>query len=272
MHHLDRVLRLYADGIVGVPAAVSRTWARRTRADFEAIYTMQAAARGGTVSRGPRRRYLAVHPERLRGFVELATHPVVTAVCADVLGADWQLCEVGFDVPFPGAADQPWHRDFPTPAESRDQTRLTSLAFNLSTVDVTPDMGPFEVAPGTHFDDGDDWPHGMFPPDTSRYDALGMRRLPRAGDLSIRTGLTLHRGTANRSATARPVLILGAVHASVDTSAEHDIIVTRSYYDALPAAVRTHLRVTHIVEYLEPIVQRHTIEGLVMGGEEPAAV
>ena len=268
MQNPEHVLRLHADGIVGIPGAVSPSWAAATLEDFFAIYAEQEAVPGGTVSRGRNRKYLAVHPERLRGFIELATHPVVVSMCEQVLGDDWEICEVGFDVPFPDSRDQPWHRDFPTPDETRNDRVLTSLAFNLSTVDVTPEMGPFEIAPGTHFDDGDDWPHGMFPVDTARYDELGVRRMPRAGDMSVRTGLTVHRGTANRSQTARPVLILGAVMPSVVTAPEHEIVVTRGYYDALPEAVRRHLRVTSIVDRLDPIVQSHTIEGLVMG-EEP---
>lgn len=263
----DHVLALYRDGIVGIPGALSPAWARQTLDDFSAVYGVQAAFEGGLVSRGRNRRYLAVHPEWLRGFLELATHPVLTAMCDQILGRGWQLCEVGFDVPFPGAVNQPWHRDFATPPETRDEGRLTSLAFNATTIDVTPDMGPFEIASGTHLDDGDDWPHGMFPTDTSRYEVLGSRRMPKAGDVSIRTGLTLHRGTANSSNTARPVLILGAADATVDTSVEHEIVVTRGYYDALPSAVREHLRVTRITHELEPLVQRHTIEGLVMGDE-----
>ncbi len=267
MQNQDHVLALRTDGIVGVPGAMSSEWARQTLEDFNAIYAIQSSFEGGTVSRGRNRRYLAVHPERLRGFVELATHPVITTICAEMLGPDWQLCEVGFDVPFPGSLNQPWHRDFPMPAETRKRRDFSSLAFNLSTVDVTPEMGPFEVVLGTQYDSGDDWAHGMFPTGNKRYDALGVQRLPKAGDMSLRTGLTLHRGTANKSLTPRPVLILGAVAWHVDTAGEHDLMLTRRYYDGLPPAVRDHLRVTRIVEELEPLVQRHTIEGLVMGDE-----
>lgn len=128
-------------------------------------------------------------------------------------------------------------------------------------------MGPFEVVLGTQFDSGDGWRHGMFPTRNKRLDSRGVKRLPKAGDMSMRTGLTLHRGTANKSVIARPVLILGAVAPHVVTADEHDMVVTRQYYDALPAAVRDHLRVTAIVDELQPLVQRHTIEGLVMGDE-----
>ena len=32
---------------------------------------------GGAIGRGPRRWYVELHPEALRGFVELVTHPWV---------------------------------------------------------------------------------------------------------------------------------------------------------------------------------------------------
>jgi hypothetical protein len=41
--------------------------------------------------------------------------------------------------------------------------------------------------------------------------------------------------------------------------------MTRAYYESFPEPVRRHLN-AHIVDTLTPIVQAHTIEGLVMGG------
>jgi ectoine hydroxylase-related dioxygenase (phytanoyl-CoA dioxygenase family) len=185
-----------------------------------------------------------------------------------MLGSDWAVAEVGFDVPLPGARDQPWHRDFPTPPATRDRGVLTSLAFNVTTVTVTAEMGPLEVAPGTHWDDGATFEHGMFaPPELAGgYAARAQQRMPSLGDASVRTGLTLHRGTANRSATARPVLILGAVAAEVATGHAHDLMLTRAYRDSLPPGVVEHLRCTHLVDELVPLAQRHDIEGLKMGG------
>ncbi len=255
---------VHADGIAGLPGAFPPEWADQVRADFEAAFALARSHPRGTVDRGPNRHYFAVHPEQLRGFVDLVTHPVVMALSEQVCGADYHVVELGFDVPLPGAVDQPWHRDFPADAHSR-AGRLTSLAFNLTTVDVTLDMGPFEIAPGTQWDDGDAWPHGMFPTDPTRYDALAERRFPRRGDMSVRTGLAIHRGTANRSSTPRAVLILGVATADTDTAAVHQLHVTRDYYDRLPEAARRSLRCT-IVDRLRPIEQRHDIEGLMMGG------
>ena len=258
------VTALYREGIAGLAGALPRAWGQDAIVDFVGIYAEASALPGGTVSRGPRREYLAVHPERLRGFVDVLVHPSVREICTAVLGPHYQVVEVAFDVPFPGAENQRWHRDFPMPDDARDG-RLSSLAFNLTTVDVRPDMGPFEVAPGTHFDDGSAWLHGMFPATTERFEARRQQRCPQLGDMSVRTGLTVHRGTANRSDAARPILIVGVVASDVHTADVHEITVTRGYYDALPDEVRAHLR-CRVVDQLEPIIQKHTIEGLMMGG------
>jgi hypothetical protein len=145
---------------------------------------------------------------------------------------------------------------------------LTSLAFNITTVDVTPDLAPFEIAPGTQFDDGEAFEHGMFPrPEhCARYEELASRRYPRRGDVSARTGLTIHRGTTNHSDRSRAVLILGVVTGDTDLrDITHELVVTRRYYDALPETVRPHLR-CRVVDELAPIMQQHDIEGLMMGG------
>jgi hypothetical protein len=223
---------------------------------------------GGAVGRGPRRWYVEIHPQALSGFADLVTHPWITGMAEAVLGPDYQIVEIGFDTPFQGAANQPWHRDFPSPPETFEARRITSLAFNLTGVDVTPDMGPFEVAPGTQWDDGRDWPHAMFPPKDlwPRFAGRGVRKYPQMGDISCRSALTIHRGTAHPSPIARPVLVLGVDAPGAGHAALHDLMVTQDYYDALPLAVRDHL-VCSVVETLVPVTQKHDIEGLVMGTE-----
>jgi hypothetical protein len=149
---------------------------------------------------------------------------------------------------------------------TRGAGRLDSLAFNLTGVDTTEDMGPFEIAPGTQFDDEPDFDHGMFPPRSryARYEQLAVRKYPRRGDISARSALTIHRGTANVSSLSRPVLVLGVDAPDATNSDKHDLAVTRTYWAGLPDAVRRHLNCP-IVERLTPITQKHTIEGLIMG-------
>ena len=257
---------LYGDGIIALKGAFSREWVERMREDIERLFAEALSRPGGAVGRGPKRYYVEVHPEGIRGFIDLATHPWVTAVSEAVLGPDYRIVEIGFDVPGPGAEYQPWHRDFPAPAETLVGRRLNSLAFNVTGVDVTEDMGPFEIAPGTQWDAPDGFEHEMFPPKAlyPRYDERAQRKMPKMGDISCRSALTIHRGTANRSNKSRPVLVLGVDARDARNAERHDLQVTREYHATLPQSLREHLT-CRLVDALEPIVQEHTIEGLVMG-------
>jgi ectoine hydroxylase-related dioxygenase (phytanoyl-CoA dioxygenase family) len=259
---------IYRDGITARKGVFAREWVEQMRLDMMTAFESANARERGAVSRGPKRWYVEVHPEEISGFVDLVSHPWVTAVSEAVLGADYRFVEIGFDVPFQGAKNQPWHREFATPRETRDERRLSSLAFNLTGVDVTQDMGPFEIAPGTHWDDGSHWTHGMFPPreEWPRYASVAVRKFPEQGDVSARTALTLHRGTEHGSPIARPVLILGVVSGDVANPDEHDLELTRGFHESLPEPVRAHL-LCRVVDGLSPITQRHDIEGLVMGVE-----
>ncbi|HSH37913.1 MAG TPA: phytanoyl-CoA dioxygenase family protein, partial [Chthoniobacterales bacterium] len=202
----------------------------------------------------------------IRGFVDVATNPWVVAVCEAVLGPDYKIVEIGFDVPNPGAMAQPWHRDFPAPDATIAGRRLNSLAFNITTVDVTEDMGPFEIAPGTQWDLPIDFEHEMFPARYlyPRYEQRAQQKMPKMGDISARSALTIHRGTPNRSNKSRPVLVLGVDAPDGRNAERHDFQITRRFYEMLSDDLRGHLT-CRLVDELEPIVQGHTIEGLMMG-------
>jgi hypothetical protein len=264
----DIMRALYGDGITGLKGAFSRDWAERMREDIHTLFAEAQATPGGALPRGPQRWYVEVHPERVRGFVDIATHPWFVAVCEAVLGPDYKIVEIGFDIPFPGAADQPWHRDFFVPEATTKGRRLNSLAFNLTAVDTVPEMGPFEVAPGTQWDQFDGCDKGMFPPKHlwPRYLARAQQKMPQMGDMSVRSALTIHRGTANRSDQPRPVLVVGVDAPDATNAQHHDLQVTQGYLDSLPPRVRDHLTY-RIAGALKPIIQHHTIEGLL----EPAS-
>lgn len=254
---------LYGDGIISLKGAFARDWVERMREDIEALFAEAQKIPGGTVPRGPQRWYVEVHPERIRGFVDITTHPWFVAVCEAVLGPNYRIVEVGFDIPFPGAADQPWHRDFAVPEATTKGRRLNSLAFNLTAVDTIPEMGPFEIAPGTQWDQFEGCPKGMFPPRElwPRYIARAVQKMPQMGDISARSALTIHRGTTNRSNQPRPVLVVGVDAPDATNANHHDLQVTRAFLETLPPRVRDHLTY-RLVDKLEPVVQHHTIEGL----------
>lgn len=257
---------LYGDGFIALKSAFSREWVQALGEDIEVLYREALKRPGGAVGRGRNRHYVEIHPEGIRGFVELATHLWITTVSEAILGPEYKIVEIGFDVPNPGALDQPWHRDFPAPTDTLIGRRLNSLAFNLTTVDVYEDMGPFEISPGTQWDFPIDFQHEMFPPKDkyARYEALAQRKMPNMGDISARSALTIHRGTANYSNKPRPALVLGVDGPGANNAERHDLQITRSFYETLPQHLRDHLT-CRLVDKLEPIIQGHTIEGLMMG-------
>jgi hypothetical protein len=141
--------------------------------------------------------------------------------------------------------------------------RLNSLAFNLAAIDTRPEHGAFEIALGTQWDEFEGCDKGMFPPAElhPRYVERAVGKLPQRGDISARSALTIHRGTANRSEEARPVLVVGADAPDATNAEHHDLQLSRGYAATLPQAVRDHLTY-RLVDELETVVQHHVIEGL----------
>src|SRR5215212_9044695 len=246
---------IHEHGVTNLPNILPVEWADQLDQDvgLQFIDALKVEGGEGVAFRGWSRFYIELYPERLRGFLDMITHPAVVEVSRAVLGEQYQIVELGADIPLPGAPDQPPHRDFPLPDPSRLHRRLTSLCFNASTVDVTPSMGPFHIAPGTHFDDGSDFVKDMFPVGEKKeeYSQRMVPRLARCGSVSALSGLTIHRGSKNND-RIRPVIILGVV--SVEDRAHSATIIDRpadyaaptlkmsqAYYDSLDDALKQHL-------------------------------
>ena len=84
--------------------------------------------------------------------------------------------------------------------------------------------------------------------------------MPQRGDISARSALTIHRGTANRSNEARPVLSSAPIPDAINAK-HHDLQVTSAYLESLPPRVRDHLTY-RVADQLEQVIQHHVIEGL----------
>lgn len=255
---------IYGDGYISLTNAYEVALVDKMRASIELLYAEARQTDHGILPRGPERWYVEVAPERIDAFADIVSHPWFLAVNEAVLGPEWRIVEVGFDIPFPGATMQPWHRDFRSPEATSRGRRITSLAFNLTAVDTTPDMGPFEIAPGTQWDAIDECPHGMFP-DRSRwprYERLGVAKLAQRGTISARSALTIHRGTANRSDKARPVLVIGVDGPDAANSAHHDLQMTRAFEASLPPVLKGRFN-GRVVEQIGCVRQYHVIDGLI---------
>ena len=259
----DIMAGIYGDGIISMPHAYPLQLIDRMHASIEKLFAEARSTPDGALPRGPHRYYVEVAPESIDGFVEIATHPWFIAVCESVLGPSWSIVEVGFDIPFPGATLQPWHRDFAAPSATIEGRQINSLAFNLTAVDTTPQMGPFEIAPGTQWDLITECPRGMFPDRERwpRYEARKIAKMAQKGSISARSALTVHRGTANMSDTARPVLVIGVDGPNATNAAHHDLQMTAAFVTGLPPPLVGRFT-GRIVEQITAVRQNHVIDGL----------
>jgi hypothetical protein len=99
-----------------------------------------------------------------------------------------------------------------------------------------------------------------------RYLSRLERRMPKRGDVSVRTGLTIHRGTENISEHPRPVMILGVMGAGYETFAHHEFTMTRDYFDHLPESLKGHLLRCTVADRLDRIVQDYVRDFLLEEG------
>jgi hypothetical protein len=189
---------LYGEGIIACPRAFPPALADRPHVEIMALFAEAQTVAGGALPRGPHPWYVETQPERLSGFAQIAAHPWFVAVCEAVLGPDYRIIEVGFDIPIPGAADEPWHRDFAVPEATTKGRRLNSLAFNLTRSTPAPHTAPSRSRRSPSGTSSRAAPAGIFPaPDLwPRYDARAVQKLPKRGEMSARSALTVHRKTA----------------------------------------------------------------------------
>lgn len=138
--------------------------------------------------------------------------PMVDMV-ADLIGPDVMYRETTAAYKRPGGRGFPWHQDFAyVPA-----TNLASLMTLTFLTDVTEEMGPTLLIPGSHrgplvdhYDEDGVW-LGRIP--DAAADSFPTDRLFRAtgpaGSVLVNAAVTLHRAEANRSDRPRPMLVNG---------------------------------------------------------------
>ena len=151
--------------------------------------------------------------------------------------------QLAADTPLRGSDYQLLHRDsdalFP---EAALATPPFQLAVNFPLCDVTAENGPFETTRGTqHLD---------------RAQALALIEagdlalepiLMNMGDVMIRDVRALHRGTPNRSDTARPMVVIGYSRSWLMRPEVH-IDVPRAVLEALAPQARELLRLNPVCD------------------------
>ncbi len=150
------------------------------------------------------------HPD----YWAYASQSILPDVVADLVGPDVKFRESMINFKWSGGGDKvQWHQDIPF----YPHTNLTPLIALLHLVDVTPDMGPLRVIPGSHlgplfehYDENDRWIGRVNDDDLKKVDLEAALELPgKAGSLTVIHGCMLHGSGRNRSDRRRPLLVCG---------------------------------------------------------------
>ncbi len=147
-------------------------------------------------------------------FWEYASASILPDIVADLVGPDVKFRESMLNFKWAGGGDPvEWHQDL----AFYPHTNRTPLITLLCLEDVTPDMGPLKVIPGSHlgelFDHHDDagrWAGGVADRDLARAGVESAVSLPApAGTLIVIHGWVIHGSERNLSDRCRPLLICG---------------------------------------------------------------
>ncbi len=184
------------------PRATLQAWAEAFKPMLEHYLAHNA---GAEENRGSQRHYVTL-PFRAP-FADPAIYEdeAVLTLVEHLVGKDPVMVQLATDTPLLGSDYQDVHRDTPPLfPEWGQETPAYQLAVNFPLVDVTREMGPFEVARGTHR--------------MAKEQGLALIEkgeialepvLLDLGDVMIRDVRALHRGTPNRTTTPRPMVVIG---------------------------------------------------------------
>jgi hypothetical protein len=231
------------DGFCVLPAHLARERLRRWAEAFAPRLQAHIAREGDRKNRGPGRFYVTLPFEAPFADPAVFDDDDIIAIVGRLVGDDAVMCQLATDTPLRGSEHQEVHRDTPPLfPESGQETPPFQLAVNFPLCDVTTEMGPFEVARGTHM----------------LTKAEGLRRLANGeaklepilmqlGDVMIRDVRGLHRGTPNRTSVPRPMVVVGYSRRWL-LRPEVNIRVPRSILPGLSERARRLLRFNPIVD------------------------
>ncbi|HZZ02328.1 phytanoyl-CoA dioxygenase family protein [Paraburkholderia sp.] len=191
------------DGIVVLRNHFTRDTLRRWQLAFAPLLQARIDA-GATAVRGENRHYITLPFVGVFADESIFCDPDILAIVERVAGDDPVMCQLASDTPLLGSTYQDVHRDTPELFDGEPETPSFQLAVNFPLCDVTAENGPFETTLGTHRMNKDlamaAFERGEIP-----LVAIPMQ----LGDVMIRDVRALHRGTPNRTAEPRPMVVIG---------------------------------------------------------------
>lgn len=245
--HLDELAHAARrDGFCLIKNLIPRNLLVSWREAFAPLLDAHIAREGHLKNRGPGRYYVTLPFKAPFAEPRIYEEETILGVVERLVGADMTMVQLATDTPLLGSEYQDVHRDTPPLfPETGKETPAFQLAVNFPLVDVTPENGPIEIARGTHM--------------LSKVE--GMRRLERGevalepvtmelGDVMIRDVRGLHRGTPNRTAEPRPMVVIGYSRRWLFRP-EVSIRVPREGFAQLSERAKQMLRFNPIVDSLD---------------------
>ncbi|MFL6256802.1 MAG: phytanoyl-CoA dioxygenase family protein [Pyrinomonadaceae bacterium] len=240
------VREVLAEGFCVLRGHFAREKMEAWRAAFAPLLRRHVELEGHRLNRGPGRYYVTLPFAEPFADPEVYEDDDVLGVVRRLVGDDAVLSQLATDTPLLGSEFQDVHRDTPPlfPEWGRE-TPPFQLAVNFPLVDVTEENGPFEVARATHMLSKEEGLRRI-EDGSARLEPLLMR----AGDVMIRDVRGLHRGTPNRTAEPRPMVVLGYSRRWLFRP-EVSIRVPRAALETLSERARFLLRFNPIVDSLD---------------------
>lgn len=234
---LDRFAQdLNRDGVCVIRNLFDRPLIQAWADAFNALFQQRQRQPGGLAPREQARYYLTLPWVAPFADPQVFANPTILGVLDRVFDQEYRLVQLGADVPAQGSDYQEIHRDFRPLFSDQIVTPLYALAVNFPLVEVTAENGPFQMAKGTHVLPREE---GLVKVGAGEIPIESFHMQP--GDVMIRSPLALHRGSPNRTAQLRPMIVMGYVMHWLHTP-KVDLTLPRDYYDALPEQTQELLR------------------------------
>lgn len=219
---------------------------RAWREAFQPLLERHVAREGDGPNRGTNRHYVTLPFRAPFADPAIFEDDDILAIVEGLVGADPVMCQLATDTPLLGSDYQDVHRDTPPlfPEWGRE-TPPFQLAVNFPLCDVTLDNGPLEYARYTHMIAREEAERRL-----AQGEAVLEPLTMKLGDVIIRDVRHMHRGTPNRTAEPRPMVVIGYSRRWL-LRPEVSIQVPRAALDGLSERARRLLRFNPVVEELD---------------------
>ena len=134
----------------------------------------------------------------------LKEHPPFLPLIQSLLGEDAELRYSGLITSYPGSSDQPFHGDGPHLFEKAIQLPTHAVNVFIPLHDISEELGPTEIIPGTHLISNVDTVHNHLKNNNIKVvKDRTIAPLMKRGSILLYDYRVLHRGTGNKSGRPR---------------------------------------------------------------------